>query len=40
MQKAGVLVNDNNQYILGFTDNFVYGQGDKVKVVIRIKEKE
>jgi Holliday junction resolvase RusA-like endonuclease len=38
MQKAGMLPNDNNQYIKGFTDNFIYGKEDKVKVIVRVKE--
>lgn len=38
MQKAGMLPNDNNQYIKGFSDNFIYGEADKVKVIVRIKE--
>lgn len=38
MQKAGMLPNDNNQYILGFSDRFVYGQGDKVKVLVKVSE--
>lgn len=38
LQKAGILQNDNNKYISGFSDFFVYGSGDKV--VIEIKERE
>jgi Holliday junction resolvase RusA-like endonuclease len=34
LQKAGVLPNDNNQYVKGFEDRFVYKQGDKVEVEI------
>ncbi len=34
LQKSRILPNDNNQYILGFQDEFVYGQGDKVEVEI------
>lgn len=34
LQKSEILPNDNNQYILGFQDEFVYGQGDKVVVEI------
>jgi len=34
LQKSGVLKNDNNKYILGFQDEFVYRQGDKVVVEI------
>jgi len=36
MQKSGMLPNDNNKYVLGFQDRFVYGDGDKVKVVVRV----
>lgn len=39
MQKSGMLPNDNNRYILGFSDSFVYGEGDKVRVIIS-EEKE
>lgn len=35
LQKSEILPNDNNQYILGFQDEFVYRQGDKVEVEIR-----
>jgi Holliday junction resolvase RusA-like endonuclease len=34
MQKAKMLPNDNNRYIAGFSDRFVYGQGDKVRVIV------
>lgn len=34
LQKAGVLPNDNNNYIMGFADYFVYGKGQKVIVEI------
>lgn len=34
LQKSGILKNDNNQYVLGFQDEFVYRQGDKVVVEI------
>ena len=37
LQKSGILPNDNNQYILGFTDKFIYKQGDKVNVGITDK---
>lgn len=30
LQKAGKLPNDNNRYVLGFSDDFVYKQGDGV----------
>lgn len=32
LQKMGVLPNDNNKFILGFNDRFVYQQGQKVVV--------
>lgn len=32
LQKAGTLPNDNNKYITGFTDEYVYKQGDGVTV--------
>lgn len=32
LQKCGVLPNDNNRYLLGFTDTFVYRKGQKVVV--------
>ena len=35
MQKSGMIPNDNTRYILGFEDEFVYGQGDKVKVMVK-----
>lgn len=38
LQKAEILPNDNNQYIDGFQDDFVYKQGDKV--VVEIMEAE
>ena len=34
LQKSEILPNDNNQYIDGFQDDFVYKQGDKVVVEI------
>jgi len=37
MQKADILPNDNNKFIAGFQDHFVYKQGNKV--VIEITEK-
>lgn len=40
MQKAKMLPNDNNQFVLGFSDRFVYGEGDKVKVTVRVGGKE
>lgn len=34
LQKAQVLENDNNDFIVGFLDNFIYGNEQKVKVEI------
>ena len=34
LQKCGVLKNDNSKYIAGFTDEYVYGEGQGVKVEI------
>lgn len=34
LQEAGVLKNDNNQCVLGFTDTFVYDKTQGVKVTI------
>lgn len=34
MQKKGVLPNDNNRWITGFTDEFVYGKGEGVIVTL------
>lgn len=34
MQASGKLVNDNNDYIAGFTDDFVYREGQGVKITI------
>lgn len=34
LQKKGVLPNDNNRWITGFTDEFVYGEGEGVIVTI------
>ena len=34
MQKARVLPDDDNNYIMGFADYFVYGKGQKVVVEI------
>ena len=34
MQKARILPNDDNNYIYGFADYFVYGEGQKVVVEI------
>lgn len=36
MQKSGVLPNDNNRYVLGFTDSFVYDGTSKVIVRIEV----
>lgn len=35
IQRSGMLPNDNNQFVLGFSDRFVYGEGDKVKVIVK-----
>lgn len=35
LQKSDILPNDNNQFIEGFYDQFVYGQGSKVVVEIK-----
>lgn len=35
LQKSGILPNDNNKYITGFSDFFIYGKTDKVIVEIR-----
>jgi len=32
MQKKGILENDNNKFVEGFVDRFVYGKEDKVEV--------
>ena len=40
LQKSEILPNDNNQYIDGFQDDFVYKQGDKVVVEIMEAEYE
>ena len=34
LQKKGVLPKDNNRWISGFTDEFVYGQGEGVIVTL------
>lgn len=39
IQRSGMIPNDNNQFVLGFSDRFVYGEGDKVKVIVRMGEK-
>lgn len=36
MQKAGKLINDNNKYIAGFTDRFVYGVDYGVKIKVEV----
>lgn len=42
--KSGRLENDNNQWVMGFSDSFVYGKGQKIIVKIydcdEIGEKE
>ena len=34
MQRAGKLVNDNNDYIIGFSDDFIYGVDYGVTIII------
>lgn len=34
MKKAGVIPDDNNNWVMGFADYFVYGKGQKVVVEI------
>lgn len=36
LQEANILPNDNNDYIVGFADYFVYGKGQKV--IVQIEE--
>ena len=38
MQRYGKLENDNNNYIVGFTDTFIYGKENKV--IIEVEEVE
>lgn len=38
LQKKGVLPNDNNKWITGFTDEFVYGKGEGVIMTIEADE--
>ena len=38
LQKSGKLPNDNNRYVLGFSDRFVYKHGDGVLVEIEEKK--
>lgn len=38
LQKKGVLPNDNNKWVSGFTDEFVYGQGEGVIVTLEPDE--
>lgn len=35
LQKAGKLKNDNNRYIIGFEDRFIYGKEQGVEIVIQ-----
>lgn len=35
LQKAGKLKNDNNRYIIGFEDRFIYGKDQGVEIVIK-----
>lgn len=34
LQKKGVLPNDNNDYVKGFSDDFVYGKKEGVEVTV------
>lgn len=34
LQLCGILPNDNNCWVVGFEDQFVYGQGEGVEVVL------
>lgn len=34
MKKAGIIPDDNNNWVMGFADYFVYGKGQKVVVEI------
>lgn len=34
MQSAGILPSDNNRWVVGFEDHFIYGKGQKVVVEI------
>ena len=38
LQKKGVLPNDNNKWISGFTDEFIYGKGEGVIVTLEPDE--
>ena len=38
LQRARITKGDDNRYLEGFTDSFVYGKGDKV--IVEIVEKE
>ena len=40
LQKSGRLKNDNNKFISGFTDNFVYDCSEGVEVLIDTDENE
>lgn len=40
LQKSGRLKNDNNKYVSGFTDSFVYDGSEGVEVIIDTDEKE
>lgn len=35
LQKAGKLKNDNNRYIIGFEDRFIYGKEQGVEIMIK-----
>lgn len=34
MQQAGFLPNDNNKYVTGFSDEFIYGRGNEVEIIV------
>ena len=40
LQKSGRLKNDNNRYISGFTDSFVYDGTEGVEVIIDVEEEK
>lgn len=37
LQKSGRLENDNNKYIVGFTDKFIYDKSEGVEVIIDLQ---
>ena len=40
LQKVKIVKGDDNRYLMGFTDEFIYGKGQKVVVEIVETEKE